>query len=772
MEEAVQTESATESEEAAGEKSEEAVQTESATESEEAAGEKVEEAVQTETAAESEEAAGEEVEEAVQTETAAESEETIEGKVEDAEQPESGTEEKNTTNTENTIVDEEAEESETTSLKEQSKASRSPAKKISNHRASEPVKKCTATYKDGVNGTVFPDHTREFTVCINPKTNQVISCASPPGSEFKGTPTRIGYIFTGWDPAEAVCITEDIIYTAQWSAKEYQVTLHENSGIEYEPTSLIICSYDEEITLNKPVFWARRGYVFAGWNTEKDGSGTSYAGGAIVKNLTDSGYFHLYAQWKADRNGNGIADEEEQCTVRYIINPDDPADSSNQTTGNLLAGDPTPAYKDGSTPTRTGYEFTGWEPDVADTVTSDATYTAKWTAKSYKVTLVLNGGTLADEKNVTSYTYAEGAVLPVADNVTFLCHTFDGWYADSSFSGSPEAEISKSSIGDRVFYAKWTESHTPGKAVKENEKVETCEANGSYDNVIYCAVCSVELSRNTVTVPATGHDLEKVAQKEASCTEAGYEAYWRCQTCKKFFSDEAGTVEISNPIEIKATGHNLEKIAQKDASCTEAGYEAYWRCQTCGKLFSDEAGTVEISNPKEIKATGHNLEKVAQKEASCTEAGYEAYWRCQTCKKLFSDEAGTAEISNPIEIKAMGHNLKKVEKKDATATEEGNSTYWFCDKCNKYFSDAKAETEIKKEDTVLAKLSTVNKKETAASSAKTANATKVTSTTDKTTKSSPKTGDSTDVQLYVILMLVSIGAAAGAGAKRKLKTQR
>ena len=50
------------------------------------------------------------------------------------------------------------------------------------------------------------------------------------------------------------------------------------------------------------------------------------------------------------------------------------------------------------------------------------------------------------------------------------------------------------------------------------------------------------------------------------------------------------------------------------------------------------------------------------------------------------------------------------------------------------FTDAKAETEIKKEDTVLAKLSTVSKKETEASSAKTANATKVTSTTDKTTK--------------------------------------
>ena len=245
-----------------------------------------------------------------------------------------------------------------------------------------------------------------------------------------------------------------------------------------------------------------------------------------------------------------------------------------------------------------------------------------------------------------------------------------------------------------------------------------------------------------------------------TCTTAGEKTY-TCSAC------ERKKTEI-----ISATGHNLEKVEKKDAGCTEDGHETYWRCQTCKKLFSDAAGTMEISNPTAIKATGHNLEKVEKKDAGCTEDGHETYWKCNTCKKLFSDAAGTVEISNPTAIKATGHNLKKVEKKDATATEEGNSTYWFCDKCNKYFSDAKAETEIKKEDTVLAKLSTVNKKETEASSAKTANATKVTSTTDKTMKSSPKTGDSTDVQLYVILMLVSIGAAAGAGAKRKLKTQR
>ena len=323
----------------------------------------------------------------------------------------------------------------------------------------------------------------------------------------------------------------------------------------------------------------------------------------------------------------------------------------------------------------------------------------------------------------------------------------------------------------------------------------TCTTAG--EKTYTCSACE---RKKTEVISATGHDLKAIEKKEASCTEDGYEAYWRCQTCGKIFSDEAGTAEIGNPTAITATGHSYGVVtytwSADNRKCT-----AERKCTVCDDAESETAdatatvvqeksctlpelttysvtfgnsafGTQTKENVQTAEATSHDLKAVKKKDAGCTEDGHETYWKCNTCKKLFSDAAGTVEISNPTAIKATGHNLKKVEKKDATATEEGNSTYWFCDKCNKYFSDAKAETEIKKEDTVLAKLSTVNKKETEASSAKTANATKVTSTTDKTTKSSPKTGDSTDVQLHVILMLVSIGAAAGAGAKRKLKTQR
>ena len=199
-----------------------------------------------------------------------------------------------------------------------------------------------------------------------------------------------------------------------------------------------------------------------------------------------------------------------------------------------------------------------------------------------------------------------------------------------------------------------TETTAVGKHIWNSGVITTsptCTTAG--EKTYTCSACE---RKKTEIISATGHNLEKVEKKDAGCTKDGYETYWKCNTCKKLFSDEAGTVEISNLIEIKATGHNLEKVAKKEANCTEAGYEAYWKCKACGKLFSDKGGTKEISNPIEIKATGHDLEKVAKKEASCTENGYEAYWKCKPCGKLFSDENGKTEIKESEEIKATGHS--------------------------------------------------------------------------------------------------------------------
>ena len=119
--------------------------------------------------------------------------------------------------------------------------------------------------------------------------------------------------------------------------------------------------------------------------------------------------------------------------------------------------------------TRTGYTFTGWNTATDGTGTSysdkqevsnlssavggEVTLYAQWTASSYTVTLNTNGGTIAEGKEVTSYTFGTGATLPT--EVTRTGYTFDGWYAKEDFSGDKVTVIPADATGDKAYWAKW-----------------------------------------------------------------------------------------------------------------------------------------------------------------------------------------------------------------------------------------------------------------------------------------------------------------------------
>ena len=62
----------------------------------------------------------------------------------------------------------------------------------------------TVTYTDGVDGKVFKDQ-------VIP--DLVVGTITP---EFRGTPTRAGYTFTGWSPAVEERVTKSITYNATW----------------------------------------------------------------------------------------------------------------------------------------------------------------------------------------------------------------------------------------------------------------------------------------------------------------------------------------------------------------------------------------------------------------------------------------------------------------------------------------------------------------------------------------------------------------------------
>ena len=64
-------------------------------------------------------------------------------------------------------------------------------------------------------------------------------------------------------------------------------------------------------------------------------------------------------------------------TVTYTDGVENEEVFADQVYRDLLSGTATPAFNGGK-PTRTGYVFAGWEPEVAETVTGNSTYTAKW----------------------------------------------------------------------------------------------------------------------------------------------------------------------------------------------------------------------------------------------------------------------------------------------------------------------------------------------------------------------------------------------------------
>ena len=88
--------------------------------------------------------------------------------------------------------------------------------------------------------------------------------------------------------------------------------------------------------------------------------------------------------------------------------------------------------------------------------------------------------------------------------------------------------------------------------------------------------------------------------------------------------------------------HELTEVAAKAATCTEAGNTAYWHCEECGKYFSDEAAATEISlEDTAVAALGHDLQKKTVEEGQSISGGGKEYYACSRCKQTFSDAAGT-----------------------------------------------------------------------------------------------------------------------------------
>ena len=118
--------------------------------------------------------------------------------------------------------------------------------------------------------------------------------------------------------------------------------------------------------------------------------------------------------------------------------------------------------------------------------------------------------------------------------------------------------------------------------------------------------------------------------------------------------------------------------------------------------------------------------------------------KCAVCGKTYG------------ELDAKNHaDLKHIPAKAATWVAEGNIEYWYCEGCGRYFSDRDGTKEIRRADTVTAK------RKSSSASAK-----------PEDDPKSPGTGDTSNLALWIALLLASGGAAIGTAVVSRKKYNR
>lgn len=169
------------------------------------------------------------------------------------------------------------------------------------------------------------------------------------------TPTRTGYTFKFWSrEGQNGDVTGQTVngwtnLYAVWEKNTYTVTYTDGVNGEAFADQVYNVPFEDAT----PAFDgtpARAGYKFLGWEP------------TVAETVTENATY--VAQW------------EKLYTVTYTDGVDEKV-FKDDVHSDLEKDTKTPAFS-GGTPTRKGFVFDGWNPEVAETVTEDVTYTAQW----------------------------------------------------------------------------------------------------------------------------------------------------------------------------------------------------------------------------------------------------------------------------------------------------------------------------------------------------------------------------------------------------------
>ena len=406
--------------------------------------------------------------------------------------------------------------------------------------------------------------------------------------------------------------------------------------------------------------YKKKGYLFTGWNTKKDGSGTAYKAGTKTADTISV----LYAQWKKAKFKVTLSFPGGTYTNRSGSRWQD-SYSFTYTFTSLTDSNYLPF---GGNMSKPDCSFVGWYTDedytkrveklTINNTTDNMILYAKWSdshTHSWDSGVVTKQPTCTEAGTKTYTCTSCGKTKTTEIAATGHQHTEirnkkEATCKAEGYTGDTYCTDCETKVSSGQAIPKTDHTWDNGKVTTE----ATCEHTGV--RTYTCSVCGETKEEET---PKTDHSYDDgTVTKKPTCIETGIKTY-TCTVCQKTKTEE-----------IPATGHQHTEIRnKKEATCTETGYTGDTYCKDCG---------TKLSSGEVISKKAHDYEVKDRQEPTCTTDGY-VLSVCKVCR----DEK--QEV-----LPATGHQHTEIRnKKEATCKAEGYTGDMYCKDCGEKLSDGK-----------------------------------------------------------------------------------
>ena len=406
--------------------------------------------------------------------------------------------------------------------------------------------------------------------------------------------------------------------------------------------------------------YKKKGYLFTGWNTKKDGSGTAYKAGTKTADTISV----LYAQWKKAKFKVTLSFPGGTYTNRSGSRWQD-SYSFTYTFTSLTDSNYLPF---GGNMSKPDCSFVGWYTDedytkrveklTINNTTDNMILYAKWSdshTHSWDSGVVTKQPTCTEAGTKTYTCTSCGKTKTTEIAATGHQHTEirnkkEATCKAEGYTGDTYCTDCETKVSSGQAIPKIDHTWDNGKVTTE----ATCEHTGV--RTYTCSVCGETKEEET---PKTDHTYDDgTVTKKPTCIETGIKTY-TCTVCQKTKTEE-----------IPATGHQHTEIRnKKEATCIETGYTGDTYCKDCG---------TKLSSGEVISKKAHDYEVKDRQEPTCTTDGY-VLSVCKVC----GDEKREG-------LPATGHQHTEIRnKKEATCKEEGYTGDTYCKDCGEKLSDGK-----------------------------------------------------------------------------------